>query len=287
MTTRAGILFVSVFLSVCAAQAPVFDVVSIKPASSGDTERSLTQNPGARLTTSNATLKMLIMLAYKVMPDQISGGPPWLQSDGFDIEAKAANPHAGNAQFQQMVQNLMADRFQLKFHRETRELPVYLLTQAKNGVKLAEAKEPSADVGMRIEAPGRMIGVKATVTMLANALTKSLEAPGGRRNGPFGSVQLSLGIHAGPEAGHGARRRTVRLHGPGGTTRAAPESRQRTRGSSGNRQRTKARGELTPSWGRSTAPSRSRLRLARIRKSGAIALSNTPETEPRPSGSGA
>jgi uncharacterized protein (TIGR03435 family) len=201
MTTRAGILFVSVFLSVCAAQAPVFDVVSIKPASSGDTERSLTQNPGARLTTSNATLKMLIMLAYKVMPDQISGGPPWLQSDGFDIEAKAANPHAGNAQFQQMVQNLMADRFQLKFHRETRELPVYLLTQAKNGVKLAEAKEPSADVGMRIEAPGRMIGVKATMTTLANALTKALKRQVVDETGLSGAYSFRLAYTPDPKPG--------------------------------------------------------------------------------------
>ena len=92
------------FVPICGAQEQVFEVASVKPAQPDVTARSLTHNPGARLTTSNATVKMLVMLAYQVMPDQISGGPNWLESDGFDIDAKGADPKATQAQFRQMIQ---------------------------------------------------------------------------------------------------------------------------------------------------------------------------------------
>ena len=135
-----------------------FDVASIKPAPSGATERSLTHKPGARLTTANATVKQLIFqifLAYQVMPFQVSGGPSWVESDGFDIEAKAADPKATQEQFRRMIQTLLADRFQLKFHRTTRELPVYALVQAKNGTKLVEARDDNPEVTMRKMAGAR------------------------------------------------------------------------------------------------------------------------------------
>src|SRR5437667_12680638 len=91
-----------------------FDVVSVKPARADAGGRSLTEHPGARLTTSNATLKMLILLGYQVMPFQLMGGPDWLTSAGFDIEAKASDPKASPAQFRQMIRTMLADRFQLK-----------------------------------------------------------------------------------------------------------------------------------------------------------------------------
>jgi uncharacterized protein (TIGR03435 family) len=158
-----------------AASPAVFEVASVKPAQSGDTERSLTHNPGARLTTSNATVRMLIMLAYQVMPDQISGGPNWVESDGFDIDARGKGPKATPAQFRQMIQSLLADRFQLKVHRVTKELPIYALVLAKNGTKLVEAKDQDSEVSMRTDAPGHMTGVKATMPMFASALSRPLQ----------------------------------------------------------------------------------------------------------------
>jgi uncharacterized protein (TIGR03435 family) len=161
----------------CNAQLPSFDAASIKSSRAETAGRSLTRNPGARLTTSNATLKMLILFAWQVMPDQLSGGPSWLDSEGFDIAARGANPDATQAQFRQMVQALLADRFQLKVHTQTEERPVYLLTTAKNGTKLTEANEDGSEVSMRIEGPGRMAAVKATMPMFASSLSKPL---GGR-----------------------------------------------------------------------------------------------------------
>src|SRR6266568_2232630 len=73
------------------ANPPAFEVAWVKPAAPDAAGRSLTHSPGARLTTSNATLKQLVYLAWQVMPFQVSGGPDWVGSDGFDIEAKAAN----------------------------------------------------------------------------------------------------------------------------------------------------------------------------------------------------
>src|SRR5579872_1051479 len=83
-------------------QGPSFDAASVKPAAMDATERSLTHNAGGRLSARNATVLMLVYLAYQVMPYQVSGGPAWVDSDGFDIEAKAANPNATPEQFRQM-----------------------------------------------------------------------------------------------------------------------------------------------------------------------------------------
>jgi len=80
------------FAIICAAQTPTFEVASIKPAQPGATGRSFTQRPGGGLVTSNATIRMLMAFAYQVMPEEISGGPPWAESDGFDIDAKGTGP---------------------------------------------------------------------------------------------------------------------------------------------------------------------------------------------------
>ena len=153
---------------------PAFEVASVKPAPVGATERSLTHKPGPRLVTSNATVKMLVFLAYQVMPFQVSGGPAWLQSDGFDIEAKAADPKTTPHQFQQMIQRLLAERFHLRYHLETKEVPVYSLIVARSGTKLVAAKDDDPEVSMR-NGRGEMTGVRATMSMFATALSRPLE----------------------------------------------------------------------------------------------------------------
>lgn len=87
-----------------------------------------------RITFTFTSLKSLIQVAYDVRPYQVEG-PAWLQSATFDV---VANVPAGatRAQANLMLQNLLADRFQLKLHRSTREVPVYALVVANNGPKL-------------------------------------------------------------------------------------------------------------------------------------------------------
>jgi uncharacterized protein (TIGR03435 family) len=97
----------------------------------------------ARVDISFVTLEDLIVAAYKVKPYQVSG-PDWIKLDRYDIQAKlpdAATPE----QVPQMLQKLLAERFQLGIHREQRELPVYELTVGKKGPRLQPSVEPEVD----------------------------------------------------------------------------------------------------------------------------------------------
>jgi uncharacterized protein (TIGR03435 family) len=76
-----------------------------------------------------------MMAAYKLQAYQIIGGPPWLDSDRYDIVAKAEND-PNEDQVVEMIKSLLTERFKLSFHQETKELPVYALVTAKNGARL-------------------------------------------------------------------------------------------------------------------------------------------------------
>jgi len=153
---------------------PSFEVASIRPSKADAGDRELSNEPGRRLSATNATLKMLIMLAYQVTANELTGGPDWMASDGFDIEAKPENPNATPEQFRQMVQRMLEDRFQLKTHFDTKEIPIYSLEVGKRGPKLKESKGNELDVIMR-NSYGLMTGVKATMPMFAAALSKRLK----------------------------------------------------------------------------------------------------------------
>ena len=101
--------------------------------------QSIQPQPGGRLTISNGNLRMLIRFAYNVDDTQISGGPPWIDSDRYDIVAKGEGD-ATTDQLRQMLQTLLSDRFCLKIHRESKELPVYNLVVAKSGAKLKQVE---------------------------------------------------------------------------------------------------------------------------------------------------
>jgi uncharacterized protein (TIGR03435 family) len=98
--------------------------------------------PGGRLVAKDVLLRYFIQSAWGVEPFQISGGPDWIDSTHYDIDAKAeGNPN--NSQMRLMMQALLEDRFKLRLHHETKELPVYELTAANSGAKLHEPKQGS------------------------------------------------------------------------------------------------------------------------------------------------
>jgi len=123
--------------------APAFEVASVKLNTS--IQNAIGNKFGAdSMRWTNAPLKSLIQAVYGLKDYQVLGGPAWIDSDRWDIDAKAPGP-AGMGEKMEMLGALLADRFQLRFHRETRQLPVYRLTVAKGGPKLAQAKEQDAN----------------------------------------------------------------------------------------------------------------------------------------------
>ena len=110
----------------------------------------------------NVTLKALISDAYHLKPDDISGGPDWVDSDSYDINAKVAASD-GTAQVKltkaerrQMLQTLLADRFSLAVHNETKDAAIYGLVVAKGGPKL-RAFAPGSGVAPRRNWPRRPV----------------------------------------------------------------------------------------------------------------------------------
>src|SRR3974377_1452648 len=123
-----------------AAQVSSFEVATVKPVNppAGPHVVSLIINHG-RLNIEAAELRQIVGLAYAVQRVRVLGGPAWADSDQFDIVAKAENPDASRDEIRNMLQALLAERFKLVVHRETKEIPAYTLVLAKSGSKLKAA----------------------------------------------------------------------------------------------------------------------------------------------------
>jgi uncharacterized protein (TIGR03435 family) len=117
---------------------PSLEVATIKPSQPDRQGRAFLWR-GNRFSTFNTTLMSLIGFAYDVQDKQVIGGPDWASSDKFDIEGKPDTPGTPTTdQLRVMVKKLLADRFQLKFHNDKRELPAYVLTAGKIGPKMTK-----------------------------------------------------------------------------------------------------------------------------------------------------
>jgi uncharacterized protein (TIGR03435 family) len=126
------------------ANAQNFEVASIKASPPGGRGGGIRPAPGGeRYLATNVSLRLLIMVAYRVKAEQIVGGPAWMNTDTYDMNAKAERPSSVE-DLHVMLQNLLADRFQLKFHRETKEMPVYALGVDKGGHKMKPHEAQSA-----------------------------------------------------------------------------------------------------------------------------------------------
>jgi uncharacterized protein (TIGR03435 family) len=147
-----------------------FDVASIrKPNPSGDRGTNMSTN-GGTLIMHNATLQFCIIAAYGVQESLIEGGPAWINSERYEILAKAADS-AQNGQLLPMLQSLREDRFKLKVHREARQRPIYTLTVAKNGPKLHPSESGEPFLGRRGLAGGPITGRKASMAGFAATLS--------------------------------------------------------------------------------------------------------------------
>jgi uncharacterized protein (TIGR03435 family) len=122
-----------------------FDVATIKPVESDKKTGSYIKMDGDhRYIEKDHTLKMMIAAAYNLNPRMISGGPAWMESDHYDIVAVTPGEvRPDRAEQMTMLRALLADRFQLTFHREPKEFSIYELEQAKSGSKLKPSALPA------------------------------------------------------------------------------------------------------------------------------------------------
>ncbi|HEY3453998.1 MAG TPA: TIGR03435 family protein [Bryobacteraceae bacterium] len=192
---------------------PAFEVASVKRSTTRELGGVYTY-PGGRVAFHGCTLHYLIEQAFKVQPFQVSGGPGWMQDERYDIEAKPSAssksstsmppyPKAPpNEEQRQMLQSLLIERFQLKYHRETREGPVYLLVKGNKALKLADSKDKNAYPwagglgGGGIMGDG-LAGINESMEDLAKRLGRYLGRPVLDRTGLSGSFDFRTEYSAG------------------------------------------------------------------------------------------
>ena len=157
---------------------PGFDVATIKQSEPGRPGKLFTVR-GQNVVTINTTLNDLMTLAYNIHVKQIVGAPSWLDSEKYDLEIKPDAPGQPNVnQMKIIIQKVLADRFQLKFHREKRELSVYAITVAKDSSKLTKSQsDPNGLPGLFFGPgkPGVNFNVRnATLEEVGNTLQGSI-----------------------------------------------------------------------------------------------------------------
>jgi uncharacterized protein (TIGR03435 family) len=187
------------FASTALAQ-PAFDVASVKELSDfvpGTTSERIVVNPGS-LAMHGVRLRACMKWAYDVNDYQISG-PSWMGAPGwggrdlprYEVLAKAPEGTSA-AQMKLMLQNLLVDRFKLKLHRETREMPVFLLTIAKSNTSLKPSADQNAERRIIPGQDGSLQFLNSTISELAEFVSGPLQSPILDRTGFAGRFDFTL-----------------------------------------------------------------------------------------------
>jgi uncharacterized protein (TIGR03435 family) len=156
------------------AQVPAFNAVSIHSNVSSGGASSIHVTPG-RVSMSNVTLRKVILNAYGIPDDReyALAGPEWLGADRFDINATFPSDTAGPA-IREMLRTMLAERFQLALHRETRQLPMYSLVVAKGGPKIRASADGEGKTSAR---PGHFEASKITMRKFADLIGREAGHP--------------------------------------------------------------------------------------------------------------
>ena len=189
-----GARLIGLILAGVAAHAQTFAVASIKANHSGERIMSYQPGRGGKFTATNSSLGLIVQYAYDVLDFQISGAPDWVKSDRYDIAAKAdGNPPV--REIPALVQRLLEDRFQLKYHWETKEAATYDLVVSKAG-KLKESLEgecpPQDPCGALRNSPGHTYGRKLTAAQLADGIAFFVQRAVVDRTGLAGRYDIEL-----------------------------------------------------------------------------------------------
>jgi uncharacterized protein (TIGR03435 family) len=183
------LLVLSLVALAAGAQTPAFEVASIKPNRSPEGMSSIHLSKG-RVSMENVSLKKVMLNAYGIPDDReyTIDGSGWLTTERFDIDATFPGD-APVPQVRQMMQTLLAERFKLVLHRETRQLPMYSLVTAKTGLKIHPAEDGQ---GRTSSGPGRLEATKITMQRLADVLAHSVGLPVVDSTGLKGAFDFTL-----------------------------------------------------------------------------------------------
>jgi uncharacterized protein (TIGR03435 family) len=170
--------------------SPAFDVATIKQNRSATNGGNGRMRPGGAISMTNATVRQLIELAYELQDYQLSGGPGWIATTCYDLEAKPASAvDAKTARL--MLQNLLAERLSLKVHHEDATINGFHLAVDKGGSKLKASDAPGIGFRIMFSDTYRIQG-SGDMGKLVSALRGMLRAPVEDRTGMAGSYDIDL-----------------------------------------------------------------------------------------------
>lgn len=183
-----------------------FEIVSIKAANPGERRSSGSIDAGENLTMTNRPLRGLITFAYDIRDFQLAGAPAWVGDSRYDIRARVAresteihDPDAMSEEARQLqlertrerMRHILADRFGLVIHHNSKEETVYLLEVAKSGSRLQPPKATAGQRGTYIQG-GKIEGFAASTALLAKEISGILGRPVQDRTGLSGTYDFTL-----------------------------------------------------------------------------------------------
>jgi uncharacterized protein (TIGR03435 family) len=152
-----------------------FEAVVVKPTKSGGRGGGMRSMPGGQeFVTEGVPLRFMIAFMYWVPNRQITGGPAWLDTDLWDIQAKADRPH-DLEDLREMFRNLLTDEFKLKLRKDLKEGPVYALTVDRSGLKMKRNEEPwDFEIAIKGGPGGTTVGKRVSIQRLCFQLQQIL-----------------------------------------------------------------------------------------------------------------
>jgi bla regulator protein blaR1 len=180
---------------------PKFEVASVKASDPQDPRTFMVTPPnGSRFSTTGASLKFLIGIAYEKAPAQVSGGPSWLDTDRFEIDARPDTAVPGLEGYKRtklMLQSLLEERFKLAVHTETRQESVYELVLTKTGSKL---KEVSFGVPRQEMRRGELLVTSTRLSFVTPIFSTLVQRPVIDKTGLAGVYDFTLKFRPEPNA---------------------------------------------------------------------------------------
>jgi uncharacterized protein (TIGR03435 family) len=181
------------------AAPPQFEVATVKPSDPANCCARTWNRDARRFFTQNTSLKWLIRWAYGLNDKQIVGGPAWLDVDRFDVTGQIEGAKSPtDPEWRVAMQKLLADRFQLQFHHDSRDMPAFVLTVVRGGEKLTKSdpekdKEPVISIGGNVGQTMHAFARDVTLAVFLGDLQRiALDRPVVDRTGLTGTFDIDL-----------------------------------------------------------------------------------------------